>query len=71
MKALVLILGYLFRVNDINDSVKEDVEFILGKAPYHIELMTQMAIMLAIEFKLGRSRKRITAKNVLTLLDFS
>lgn len=30
-----------------------------------------MAIMLAIEFKLGRSRKRITAKNVLTLLEFS
>jgi hypothetical protein len=30
-----------------------------------------MSILLAVEFKLGRSRKRITAKNVLTLLEFS
>lgn len=39
MKALVLILGYLLRSPEINESVKEDHEFILGKAPYHIELM--------------------------------
>lgn len=30
-----------------------------------------MAMVLAMEFKFGRSRKRITAKNVLTLIAFS
>jgi hypothetical protein len=30
-----------------------------------------MAMVLAMEFKFGRSRKRITAKNVLTLITFS
>jgi hypothetical protein len=30
-----------------------------------------MAMILAMEFKLGRSRKRINARNVLTLISFS
>lgn len=30
-----------------------------------------MAMVLAMEFKFGRSRKRITARNVLTLITFS
>ena len=30
-----------------------------------------MAMVLAMEFKFGRSRKRITARNVLTLIAFS
>lgn len=34
-------------------------------------MMINMAIMLAVEFKMGRSRKKITAKNVLTLIEFS
>jgi hypothetical protein len=33
--------------------------------------MIQMAIILAMEFKFGRSKKKITAKNVLTLIGFS
>jgi hypothetical protein len=36
-----------------------------------MEQMLQMAMVLAMEFKFGRSRKRITAKNVLTLITFS
>lgn len=30
-----------------------------------------MAIILAMEFKFGRSRKRINARNVITLIAFS
>lgn len=30
-----------------------------------------MAMVLAMEFKFGRSRKRINARNVLTLISFS
>jgi len=34
MKALVLLLGYMFRVDDIDESVKDDLAFILSKAPF-------------------------------------
>jgi hypothetical protein len=34
-------------------------------------MMIQMAIVLAMEFKMGRSPKKVTAKNVLTIIDFS
>lgn len=71
MKALCLIIGYMLRMDDLNESVQEDLEFILSKTPYLIEQMIQMAIILAMEFKMGRSKKRITAKNVLTLIGFS
>lgn len=71
MKALCLIIGYMLRMTDLDESVQEDLEFILSKTPYLIEQMIQMAIILAMEFKSGRSKKRITAKNVMTLIGFS
>jgi len=36
-----------------------------------MEQMLQMAMVLAMEFKFGRSKKRINARNVLTLITFS
>jgi hypothetical protein len=54
-----------------NPSVQEDLHKILSKAPYLADMMIQMALVLAMEFKMKRSPKRITAKNVSTLLDFS
>jgi hypothetical protein len=72
VKPLVLILGYLMRFTELeHPSVQEDLEKILQKAPYLCEMMVQMAMVLAMEFKMKRSPKRITAKNVSTLLDFS
>lgn len=71
MKSLVLILGYLTRSEDINEDVRQALEDILAKAPYYCELMVQVAMLLAIENKAGRSPKKITARNILTVLDFS
>lgn len=72
VKPLVLIIGYLMRFSEIDEPVlKEDLEKILSKAPYLAEMMIQMAMVLAMEFKMKRSPKRITAKNVSLLLDFS
>lgn len=39
MKALVLILGYLMRLDELNEDVQPALEEILSKAPYHCELM--------------------------------
>lgn len=71
MQGLCIILAYMLRMNELNESLQEDLEFILSKAPYMVEQMIQMAMILAMEFKMGRSRKRVTAKNVLTLIAFS
>jgi hypothetical protein len=37
MQALCVILAYMLRMDELNESLKEDVEYILGKAPYLIE----------------------------------
>ena len=71
MQALCITLAYMLRMNELNEHLKEDLEYILSKAPYMVEQMIQMAMVLGLEFKMGRSRKRITAKNVLTLISFS
>lgn len=65
-----MIIAYMLRMSEIKD-LQADLEFILSKAPYIMEQMLQMAMVLAMEFKFGRSRKRITARNVLTLITFS
>ena len=53
------------------EAIKEELNYVLSKAPYLMEQMLQMAMILAMEFKFGRSRKRINARNVLTLITFS
>jgi hypothetical protein len=71
MKALILILGYLTRNENLNEDAQAALNEILAKAPYYCELMIQVAMMLAVENKAGRSPKKITARNILTVLDFS
>jgi len=71
LKSLCVIIAYMLRMSEIEQGLLEDLEYILGKAPYLMEQMLQMAMVLAMEFKFGRSRRRITARNVLTLITFS
>lgn len=39
MKALCLILAYMFRLDEVDESVKVDLEYILSKAPFHLDQM--------------------------------
>ena len=71
MQTLCIIYAYMLRMNECNETIKEDLDYILSKSPYMVEQMIQMAIILGMEFKMGRSKKRVTAKNVLTLISFS
>lgn len=71
MHALCLILAYMLRMNELNEDTQENLDYILSKVPYQMEQLIQMAMVLGIEFKQGRSKKRITAKNLLTLISFS
>ena len=36
MKSLIIILAYMLRLEGSED-LKEDIDFILSKAPYHID----------------------------------
>lgn len=44
MKALCLILGYLMRLEDVNQHFEKDLEYILQKSPYLITMMIEMAM---------------------------
>lgn len=70
LKSLCVIIAYMLRMSEL-EHLKGDLEFILSKAPYIMEQMLQMAMVLAMEFKFGRSKKKITARNVLTLITFN
>ena len=71
-KAISIILAYLMELDAKLDTVlKDDLNYILQKAPYLLTIMIEMGITLAIQYKMRQSRKRIIARNILTLLDFS
>jgi len=62
----------MLRMDEVEkEIIQTELHYILSKAPYLMEQMLQMAMILAMEFKMGRSRKRINARNVLTLISFS
>lgn len=71
MPSLCLILGYMLRMNEIDDSVREELEFILSKSTYLIEMMLTVTNMMRMEFMMRNIKKRIPAKTVLTLISFS
>jgi hypothetical protein len=50
MKALVILLGYLVENEELDDSVKSDLEDILKLAPYHLEQMLQVSMEMAMAF---------------------
>ena len=37
MQALCIILAYMLRMDELNDTVQEDLDYILSKAPYLLE----------------------------------
>ena len=49
-------------------SVEKDMEMILRYIPSYLDIMMAVCRALVNEQKLGRSQKRVTAKNVLALI---
>jgi hypothetical protein len=72
---LYILLAYMLRMNELNESLHEDLQYILSKATYLIDMMLmvtnalrQQMMMLAMQ---RQPFKRITAKIALTLIHFS
>lgn len=75
VKPICLLVGYMNGLlNDSdyeNEGLKKDLELILRSIPSYMDIMLTQTMMLSQLFKMGRSPKRITAKNIMTLIQFS
>jgi len=54
-----------------DEGIKADLEKILKTIPSFLDILLTQTMTLAQLFKMGRSPKRITAKNIMTLIQFS
>lgn len=54
-----------------NPGIAEDIDTILRAIPSYIDIMLTQTMMLSQLYKMGQSPKKITAKNVITIIQFS
>jgi len=75
VKPVCLLVGYMFdllKEDDFkNEGIKQDLENILKGFPSYMDIMLQQTLMLSQLGRMGRSPKKITAKNVMTQIQFS
>lgn len=68
-------MGYMYNIIEKshleNEGIAQDLEKILRTVPSFFDIMLQQIMMLSQFFKMGRSPKRITARNIMTLIQFS
>lgn len=75
VKPICLLVGYMNGILTDDDKADEglakDLETILRAIPSYMDIMLTQTMMLSQLFKMGRSPKKITAKNIMTLIQFS
>jgi len=68
-------MGYMYDILEDQDvaieTVSKDLETILRSIPSYIDIMLSQTMALSQAYKMGRSPKKITAKNIMTLIQFS
>lgn len=74
VKPICLLMGYMYDLFEEEDykleTVKEDLEIILRAIPSYMDIMLTQTMSLAQAFKMQQSPKKITAKNIMTLIQF-
>lgn len=75
VKPICLLVGYMHDILNADDlsnvGIKQDLENILRTIPSYFDIMLSQTMVLAQMYKMGRSPKKITAKNIMTLIQFS
>lgn len=51
--------------------ISKDIDQILRAIPSYVDIMLSQTMMLSQAYKMGQSPKKITAKNIMTLIQFS
>lgn len=68
-------MGYMYNILEKEDkeieTISKDLEIILRSIPSYIDIMLSQTMALSQAYKMGRSPKRITARNIMTLIQFS
>lgn len=65
-------MNNILTASDLEDEgMRKDLETILKSIPSYLDIMLEQTMMLAQFYKMGRSPKRIMAKNIMTLIKFS
>lgn len=68
-------MGYMYNILEDKDyeidTLQKDLECILRSIPSYIDIMLSQTMALAQAYKMGQSPKKITAKNIMTLMQFS
>jgi len=76
VKPICLIMGYMYGIiekKDLleNEGIAKDLEIILRTVPSYFDIMLQQIMMMSQMYKMGRSPKKITARNIMTIIQFS
>jgi len=75
VKPICLIMGYMYNIiekKDLdNEGIAKDLEKILRTVPSYFDIMLQQVMMMSQMYKMGRSPKKITARNIMTIIQFS
>ena len=50
LPSICIILAYMLRMNELNEYLQEDLQLILSKATFLVEMMLQVAFQLKLEF---------------------
>merc|ERR1719284_367371 len=68
-------MGYMYDILEKQDTdietINNDLEVILRSIPSYIDIMLSQTMALSQAYKMGRSPKKITAKNIMTQIQFS
>lgn len=75
VKPICLLMAHMYGVLEksdyANEGISADLEKILRSVPSFFDIMLAQIMMLAQFYKMGRSPKKITARNIMTLIQFS
>ena len=75
VKSICLLMAHMHNLltdeDKKNPDIAADLDKILRTIPSYIDIMLSQTMMLSQAFKMGQSPKKITAKNIMTLIQFS
>jgi len=75
VKPICLLMGYMYEIFTKEEleieGVKVALDKILRTIPSYIDIMLSQTMMLSQMYKMGRSPKKVTAKNIMCIIQFS
>ena len=75
IKPVCLLMAYMLGVLEpyglTGEETEKELEIILRAVPNYLDIIIQATVALSTLFKMGRTSKRITCRNILAVIQFS